>query len=155
MLSNGLDGLAWLLGGLVILLVGSRTLTKKNPKRTIERIINRSKYKDYLPYILAQSKLETGNFTSRLALDEKNLFGMGVPSKRKSLRIGKYLAPNGERFSVYKSWDDSVKDYLLYLEEFNFPTNLNSCRAFVTQLQKQGYATDKNYISKVVKICNG
>lgn len=80
---------------------------------------------------------------------------MGVPSKRKSLRIGQYLAPNGERFSVYKSWDDSVKDYLLYLEEFNFPTNLNSCRAFVTQLQKQGYATDPDYIEKVVKICNG
>ena len=155
MLSNGSDVLAWLLGGLAILLVGSRTLTRKNPTKTISRIIKRSTYKEYLPDILAQSQHETGFFKSRLALEEKNLFGMGVPSKRKSLRIGQYLAPNGERFSVYKSWDDSVKDYLLYLEEFNFPTNLNSCRAFVTQLQKQGYATDPNYIEKVVKICNG
>ena len=155
MLSNGSNEFLLLLGGLVIALLGSRTLMKKNPKRTIERIIKRSKYKDYLPYIISQSQHETGFFKSRLALEEKNLFGMGVPSKRKSLRIGQYLAPNGERFSVYKSWDDSVKDYLLYLEEFNFPTNLNSCRAFVTQLQKQGYATDPNYIEKVVKICNG
>ena len=154
MLSNGLDGLAWLLGGLVILLVGFQTLTKKNPRRTIERIIKRSKYKDYLPYILAQSKLETGNFTSRLALDEKNLFGMGVPSKRKSLRIGQYLAPNGERFSVYRNWSDSVNDYLLYLEEFNFPTNLNSCKSFAEKLKSQGYATDRDYVSKIVRICN-
>ena len=154
MLSNGSDVLAWLLGGLVILLVGSRTLTRKNPKKTIERIIRKTKYKDYLPYILAQSKLETGNFTSRLALDEKNLFGMGVPSKRKSLRIGEYLAPNGERFSVYKNWSDSVNDYLLYLEEFNFPTNLNSCKAFAEKLKSQGYATDPDYVSKIVRICN-
>ena len=92
MLSNGSDVLAWLLGGLAILLVGSRTLTRKNPTKTISRIIKRSKYKDYLPYILAQSQHETGFFKSRLALEEKNLFGMGVPSKRKSLRIGQYLS---------------------------------------------------------------
>ena len=152
---NGSDVLAWLLGGLAILFLSSQTLMKKNPTRTITRIIRRSKYRDYLPYILAQSKLETGNFTSRLALDEKNLFGMGVPSKRESLRIGEYLAPNGERFSVFKSWDDSVKDYLLYLEEFNFPTNLNTCRAFATRLKEQGYATDPDYINKIVRVCEG
>ena len=90
MLSNGSDVLAWLLGGLAILFLSSQTLMKKNPTRTITRIIRRTKYKDYLPYILAQSKLETGNFTSRLALEEKNLFGMGVPTKRKSLRIEKW-----------------------------------------------------------------
>ena len=154
MSSNGLNEYLLLLIGLVIALLGFQTSMNRNPRRTITRIISKSKYKDYLPYILAQSKLETGNFTSRLALDEKNLFGMGVPSKRKSLRIGEYLAPNGERFSVYKNWSDSVNDYLLYLEEFNFPTNLNTCRQFATALKKQGYATDPDYIEKIVKICN-
>ena len=155
MLSNGSDVLAWLLGGLAILFLSSQTLMKKNPTRTITRIIRRTKYKDYLPYILAQSKLETGNFTSRLALEEKNLFGMGVPTKRKSLRIDTYLAPNGENFSVYKNWDDRVKDYLLYLDEFNFPTNLNTCRQFAQKLKDQGYATDPDYVNKIVKVCEG
>ena len=154
MSSNGLNEYLLLLIGLVIALLGFQTSIKRNPRRTITRIITKSKYKDYLPYILAQSKLETGNFTSRLALEEKNLFGMGVPSKRKSLRIGEYLAPNGERFSVYKNWSDSVNDYLLYLKEFNVPTNLNTCRQYITYLKNNGYATDPAYIDKVVKICN-
>jgi len=80
---------------------------------------------------------------------------MGVPSKRKSLRIDTYLAPNGENFSVFKNWSDSVKDYLMYLEEFNFPTNLNTCRAFATKLKDQGYATDPDYINKIVRVCEG
>ena len=151
MSSNGLNEYLLLLIGLVIALLGFQASMNRNPRRTISRIITKSKYKDYLPYILAQSKLETGNFT---ALEEKNLFGMGVPSKRKSLRIGEYLAPNGERFSVYKNWSDSVNDYLLYLEEFNVPTNLNTCRQYITVLKNNGYATDSAYIDKVVKICN-
>lgn len=155
MSSNGLNELVLFLGGLVIAFLGFRTLkTKKNPMTTIRRILSRTKYRDYIPYIIAQSKLETGNFTSRLALEEKNLFGMGVPRKRKSLRIGEFLAPNGENFSVYKSWTDSVKDYVIYLDYFKMPLNLNSCRAYVTKLQSQGYAEDPNYIKKVVKICD-
>ena len=79
---------------------------------------------------------------------------MGVPRKRKSVRIGEFLAPNGENFSVYKNWTDSVKDYVIYLDYFKMPLNLNSCKAYVTKLQSQGYAEDPNYIKKVVKICD-
>ena len=78
---------------------------------------------------------------------------MGVPKIRSSNRIGEYEASNGEIFSVYKNKFDSVNDYLTWLNYTKFPKNLNSIVLFAKELQKRNYATDKNYESKLIKIC--
>lgn len=138
---NGLNEYLLFSIGLVIAFLGFRTLKKSNPRQTISRILGKSKYKAYTCWITQQSVLETGNFTSKIFNDFNNGFGMGVPRIRKSLRIGDYLASNGERFSTYKNFEDSVKDYLLYAEYFNMPTNFNRPEQFVDFLVSKGYAT--------------
>ena len=149
---NGLNESLLFLIGLVIVFLGFRTLKKSNPRQTIARVLGKSKYKAYTCWITQQSVLETGNFSSKIFNDFNNGFGMGVPRIRKSLRIGDYLASNGERFSTYKNFEDSVADYLLYAEYFNMPTNFNRPEQFVDFLVSKGYATDPDYGSKVLSL---
>tara|TARA_B100000427_G_C15512904_1_gene596957 strand:+ start:2462 stop:2851 length:390 start_codon:yes stop_codon:yes gene_type:complete len=124
-----------------------------NSEDIIRSVVNSSDYKGYVNFIVCQSKHETGNFKSFLAKEKNNLFGMGVPKKRKSNRIGKYEASNGEIFSVYETKADSVNDYLTWLNYTKFPKDLNSIVLFAKELQKRNYATDKNYESKLINIC--
>jgi len=147
---NGLNESLLFLIGLVIAYLGFRTLKKSSPRQTIAKILAKTKYKAYTCWITQQSVLETGNFTSKIFNEFNNGFGMGVPRIRKSLRIGDYLASNGERFSTYKNFEDSVKDYLLYADYFNMPTNFNRPEQFVDFLVSKGYATDPDYGSKVL-----
>lgn len=149
---NGLNEYLLFLIGLVIAFLGFRTLKKLSPRQTIAKVLAKSKYKAYTCWITQQSVLETGNFKSKIFNDFNNGFGMGVPRIRKSLRIGDYLASNGERFSTYKNFEDSVADYLLYAEYFNMPTNFNRPEQFVDFLVSKGYATDLDYGSKVLSL---
>ena len=149
---NGLNEYLLYSIGLVIAFLGFRTLKKSNPRQTIARVLGKSKYKAYTCWITQQSVLETGNFSSKIFNDFNNGFGMGVPRIRKSLRIGDYLASNGERFSTYKNFEDSVADYLLYADYFNMPTNFNRPEQFVDFLVSKGYATDPDYGSKVLSL---
>ena len=56
--------------------------------------------------VLAQAKLESGNFTSRAFREQNNLFGMHVARSRPT------LAKKGKgRLAHYSSWRDSVVDY--------------------------------------------
>ena len=77
---------------------------------------------------------------------------MGVPRIRESLRVGEYLAANGENFSTYKNFEDSVKDYVIWAEYFRMPTNFNRPEQFVEFLESKGLAEDKNYASKVLSL---
>ena len=149
---NGLNEYLLYSIGLVIAFLGFRTLKKSNPRQTIARVLGKSKYKAYTCWITQQSVLETGNFSSKIFNDFNNGFGMGVPRIRKSLRIGDYSASNGERFSTYKNFEDSVADYLLYADYFNMPTNFNRPEQFVDFLVSKGYATDPDYGSKVLSL---
>lgn len=149
---NGLSEYLWFLIGLVIVSLGFRTLKRSSPRQTIKKVLSKSKYKAYTCWITQQSVLETGNFSSKIFKEFNNGFGMGVPRIRKSLRIGNYLASNGENFSTYKNFEDSVSDYLLYAEYFKMPTNFNRPEQFVDFLVSKGYATDPAYRSKVLSL---
>ncbi len=60
--------------------------------------------------VFAQAKLETGNFTSNIYIENNNLFGMKVPTIRPhDLVIGK-----NRGHSQYKTWQDSVADYKVW-----------------------------------------
>ena len=149
---NGLSEYLWFLIGLVIAFLGFRTLKKSNPKQTITKILARSKYKAYTCWIIQQSALETGYWSSKIFNDFNNGFGMGVPGIRESLRVGDYLATYGENFSTYKNFEDSVKDYVIWAEYFRMPTNFNRPEQFVTFLESKGYAEDPNYANLVLSL---
>lgn len=59
--------------------------------------------------VLAQAKLETGHFQSRVFLENNNLFGMKQAWRRPTTAIGSHRG-----HAVYSSWRESLIDYALY-----------------------------------------
>jgi hypothetical protein len=94
--------------------------------------------------VLAQIKLETGNFTSKICLENNNLAGMKLAKVRKTTAKKE---KNGHAF--YESWIDSIQDLKLFQEYYNVD---DSC--YFSFLERIGYAEDSDYIKKVKYICN-
>lgn len=94
--------------------------------------------------VLAQMKLESGNYTSKLALENNNYFGMKQPRKRATTSIRE---KNG--YASYKSWVHSVLDYALWQKEYaRSLTEVEYLDSLTT------YAEDSSYRSKVQQIAN-
>ena len=77
--------------------------------------------------VLAQARLETGNFMSDRCRRDKNLFGM----KR------------GRRYATYRHWRDSVRDYK---QRISSRYKGGDYYAF---LRRIGYAKDPKYTAKL------
>lgn len=80
--------------------------------------------------VLAQARLETGNFRSDLCRVNKNLFGM----KR------------GRRYATYRHWRDSIKDYKQRI------SSRYQGGDYFAFLRRIGYAEDPAYQRKVMHI---
>lgn len=62
------------------------------------------------PYVvLAQARLESGNFNSQIFRENNNLFGMKMPWRRATFASGV-----NRGHAVYDSWEHSVYDYALW-----------------------------------------
>lgn len=95
--------------------------------------------------VLAQAKLETGHFESKIFLENNNLFGMKVAYSRPTTAIG---TRNGH--ALYRHWKDSLIDYALYTSAF---MRYNSENDVFSHLGKY-YAQDPIYEKKVRKVVN-
>lgn len=80
--------------------------------------------------VLAQARLETGNFTSRRCREDNNLFGM----------------KNGRRYAKYKNWRDSIADYKKRI------SSRYEGGDYFDFLHRIGYATDQKYTVKLKNI---
>lgn len=90
---------------------------------------------DVAKMITAQAMHETGIFTSRLYKEQNNLFGMKHPEIRETLSLERR---NG--FATFASLDDSVKDLLLYYNEFKLnPSNWKEVHTMVKEIKNKGY----------------
>ena len=69
--------------------------------------------------VVAQSRLETGGYRSRIFKENNNLFGMKHPRQRQTLSKG----PNRGHAS-FENWQDSVKDYKMW-QDYNKLSNLS------------------------------
>lgn len=83
--------------------------------------------------VLAQARLETGNFTSRMCKTKHNLFG---------------IKHNG-RYATYKTWQESIADYKRCI------SSRYKGGDYYLFLKRIGYAEEKEYIKKIRKIANG
>jgi len=131
--------------GLLILLhrflITSRR--KEKPLKAISRVLKAQGLEPSMIRLLqAQAIHETGNFTSRLFLENNNVFGMKIPSIRKTLNI----APGNQQFSKFASIDDSIKDMLFYLDHFSIPLDLADPFLYAQILK------DKNYYEDPVEV---
>lgn len=81
--------------------------------------------------VLAQAKLETGNYTSSLCKNKHNLFGL-----------------KGKRgYIKFNSYEECIRYYKSHIQN-----RYDGHSDYYTFLQKIGYATDPNYVTKLKKI---
>lgn len=95
----------------------------------------------YPEIVLAQAKLETGNFTSKIFRENNNLFGMKLARQRETTAIGEQY-----NHAKYISWVQSIVDYKLWQDKFIHKTKTR--RAYLKYLS-ENYAQDKKYINKL------
>lgn len=103
--------------------------------QTIEQVAKELR-KQNVPHakiVLAQARLETGNFTSRMCKQDKNLFGI----------------KHGGKYARYSHWKDSIADYKKRI------SSRYSGGDYFSFLKRIGYAEEKEYIKKVRRIVNG
>jgi uncharacterized FlgJ-related protein len=95
----------------------------------------------YPDIVLAQARLETGNFTSKVFKENNNLFGMKLPRVRNTTAIGEQNS-----HADYASWRQSIADYKLWQDDVI--VGIKSKRQYLSYLSKN-YAEDKKYIHKL------
>ena len=105
----------------------------------LEGIINQN-------YVIAQIRLETGNLTSELCLNNNNLCGMKLAKIRKTTATGQ----NEHGYAIYNNWYDCVRDIRLWQQFYiSKGRDLSNYPAFIASV---GYASDTFYLAKVEQI---
>ena len=83
--------------------------------------------------VLAQARLETGNFTSKLCKTKHNIFGI----------------KHGGRYASYRRWQDCITDYKKCISSRYHGGD------YYAFLKRIGYASDRQYLAKVRQIAKG
>ena len=111
-----------------------------------EKLIEKIKELNFrFPHIiLAQAKLETGNFTSQSFVDGNNMFGMKEAKSRANTAQGTEFG-----HASYDTWKESLYDYALY---YNAYLNKLRTESQYYSYLSQNYAEDPEYISKLKNI---
>lgn len=115
------------------------------------------KYKIPASITLAQGLLESGAGRSSLTRSSNNHFGIKCHSDWKGQKV--YKADDGPNdcFRKYKKAEDSFDDHSKFLvgkSRYNmlFSLKITDYRGWAKGLQKCGYATDKAYANKLIKL---
>lgn len=114
------------------------------------------KYKIPASITLAQGLLESGAGKSDLAANGKNHFGIKCHSDWKGKKMYKSDDGPNDCFRVYSNAEDSYEDHALFLKKDRyrslFELKITDYRGWAKGLQQCGYATDKAYANKLIKI---
>jgi hypothetical protein len=112
-------------------------------EEALVRLMRNSNIK-YPHIVLAQAKLESANFTSKIFKQNHNMFGMRMPRQRPTAAIRE---ANG--FAVYRDWQDCLYDYMLY--QANAMSTVDNEVEYFTRLEEK-YCTDTGYVSSVKEL---
>jgi uncharacterized FlgJ-related protein len=91
--------------------------------------------------VLAQAKLESGLFKSKIFFENNNLFGMKVATTRPTTNTGEQY-----QHAVFNNWRESVIDYGFY--QARYLSNIKTEAQYLDYL-RQSYAEDSNYVNKL------
>lgn len=94
--------------------------------------------------VVAQARLETGNFTSRIFKESNNLFGMKVAKRRLTTAVCK-----SRGHAKYMSWQLSAIDYALF--QTSFMRDIDNEREYFSYLARN-YASDPKYVQKLKQL---
>lgn len=92
--------------------------------------------------VLRQARIESGNFKSRVFLENNNMFGMKIPNKRPNMVSG-----SNRGYAVYNNWQESVIDYALY----QVYSGKNLSKEDYIKMLNNSYAEDTEYLNKLIK----
>lgn len=117
-----------------------------------ENTFNQEKLKNYLKslnikyidIVIAQSKIETGYYTSDIFKENHNLFGMKEAKLRPTTALG-----TNNAHAFYTGWRESCQDYALF--QASYLRNITSEKEYLEYL-KQNYAQDSSYVNKIIKL---
>jgi hypothetical protein len=98
----------------------------------------------YPHIVLAQAKLESGNFTSKVFKQNNNMFGMRKARQR-------VTSAQGEKntYASYRDWVDCVYDYAMY--QSSVMCNVSNESEYFRKLGER-YAEDSLYVSRLQRI---
>ena len=146
----------------------TKRLAKKNPKLSSYTLAYIRKYasiavKEMHEYkipasiTLAQGILESGNGRSVLALKSNNHFGIKCHTRWTGEKVYHDDDEKGECFRKYQYPETSYNDHSLFLTQrkryaFLFDYSIRDYKKWAYGLRKAGYATDKKYPVKLLKI---
>ena len=97
----------------------------------------------YPHIVLAQAKLESNNYSSRIFIDNNNLFGMKEARVRINLAKGTQY-----KHAYYNTWQESVLDYAFWMATYG--SKCKTEQQYYNLLN--GYAEDSNYQAKLKNI---
>jgi len=117
-------------------------------KFTEEKLIDEIKGLHFpFPYIvMAQAIHESGNYSSKLFLENRNMFGMKAVHSRITTCKGEQ-----EGYALYDTWTDCVVDRALY--STTYLSTVKTEDEYYNFLS-QFYAEDKEYVDKLKRIIN-
>jgi flagellum-specific peptidoglycan hydrolase FlgJ len=108
----------------------------------IEEAIYRMNFK-YPHIVLAQAKLESGNFQSIIFKENNNIFGMKQARTRPTTATG-----TSRSHATYGTWKDSIIDYALYSSTYLSGKTESEYYAYLGR----NYAQDPEYVAKLRQI---
>lgn len=120
-------------------------------------VMEMHQYKIPASITLAQGILESGNGRSHLASKSNNHFGIKCHTGWKGGRVYHDDDEKGECFRKYKYVQSSYKDHSIFLStrrryESLFKLRRTDYKGWARGLKKAGYATDRKYPNKLIKI---
>lgn len=114
--------------------------------------------------VISQAALETGFGISKIMLKANAIFGIKASknwkgkvysSKTKECYDGSNMTTITDYFRAYNSLDESVSDYfdlITKLERYRKACVTNSAEECIKEIYKGGYATDPDYVVKILQI---
>ena len=117
---------------------GEREFTEDKLVRKLKELNIR-----YPHIVLAQAKLESNNYSSRIFIDNNNLFGMKEARVRINLAKGTQY-----KHAYYNTWQESVLDYAFWMATYG--SKCKTEQQYYNLLN--GYAEDSNYQAKLKNI---
>jgi hypothetical protein len=110
----------------------------------------------YNRVLFAQAFHETGNFTSRIFREAKNMFGMRPAQSREKFYIDTLTTSNGV-FASYSGFFDSIRDRM-DLDDYNDLNtdlrNKDDVLQYMMQVQAKGYAIETDYVDAWLNVYN-